>query len=471
MLVTTAYPNEQVKETRPYGSATHFVSVVYNRQHFAVLYYDINGRTVTVFDGLDQKISKWQDHIIHTVKTYGLKPLFCSATCNFRENIYVDVDVDDCATKRRPRERKDMTLDISFDDSKEESWLVKNEHSYVQGDGVSCGPIACLKLMEIYGFIKGGSIETIGEPARGYRNVVMDYYNDCVRRFDSDLKVEARKKTSVHGKQPQRGEETLEAPTVRVAHEAAMLSVSSPTERVSRVTAVEGTGLNFAPKCNNFCFTSRTVCDHIKNNVPINNLGDYVLFPSKCFHQGYFNSNVDMVFVTAQLFARPTISIASDQLTRSHTKKLDFIRNNLNNETVTALSNDILQNWNTTYSLERFGPCKNFDGPVDKASNRQIPSTKFHEAPLLMRLVDTVTDMLQYLTIDMVWIIVKSKPGSGFQSWHQDFNLNKKITKTIAINLGAVKRSCLVAHCAKSSSVRTRERKCHCWWTNVWLHQ
>ena len=129
---------------------------------------------------------------------------------------------------------------------------------------------------------------------------------------------------------------------------------------------------------------------------------------------------------------------------RSHTKQLDFIQNNLNNETVTALSNDILQNWNTTYSLERFGPCKNFDGPVDKDSNRQIPHTKFHEAPLLNKLVDTFTEMLQYLTIDMVWLIVKSKPGSGFQSWHQDFNLNKKITKIIVINLGAVKRSDLL---------------------------
>jgi hypothetical protein len=246
-----------------------------------VLYYDIIGRTVTVFDGLNQKISKWQDHIIHTVKTYGLKPPFCSATCMFREHVYVDVD--ECATKRRPRERRDMTLEISFDDLKEEPWLVKNEHSYVQGDGVSCGPIACLKLMEIYGFIEVGSIETIGESDRGYCYVVMDYYNDCVRRFDGVLNVEARTRTSLHGKQPQRGEETLEAPTVH-AHEAAMLSVPSPTERVSRVTAVEGTGLNFAPKCDNFCFTSRTVCDHIKNYVPINNLGDYVVFPSKCFH-------------------------------------------------------------------------------------------------------------------------------------------------------------------------------------------
>jgi hypothetical protein len=81
---------------------------------------------------------------------------------------------------------------------------------------------------------------------------------------------------------------------------------------------------------------------------------------------------------------------------------------------------------------------------VDKDSNRQIPHTKFHEAPLLNKLVDTFTEMLQNLSIDMVWLIVKSKPGSGFQSWHQDFNLNEKTTKTIVINLGAVKRSDLL---------------------------
>jgi hypothetical protein len=52
--------------------------------------------------------------------------------------------------------------------------------------------------------------------------------------------------------------------------------------------------------------------------------------------------------------------------------------------------------------------------------------------------------MLQYLTIGMLWLIDKSKPGSRFQSWHQDFNRNKKITKTIVINLGAVKRSDLL---------------------------
>jgi hypothetical protein len=80
LMVFTPYPNKPVNEILPYGSMTNFVSVVWNCQHYSVLYYDINKRSVTVFDGLNQDIRKWQDHIIHTVKTYGLKPLFSSAS-------------------------------------------------------------------------------------------------------------------------------------------------------------------------------------------------------------------------------------------------------------------------------------------------------------------------------------------------------------------------------------------------------
>ncbi len=46
--------------------------------------------------------------------------------------------------------------------------------------------------MEIYGFLLVGSIETIGESACGYWNVVMDYYNECVGRYDDVLKVKIR---------------------------------------------------------------------------------------------------------------------------------------------------------------------------------------------------------------------------------------------------------------------------------------
>ena len=190
LLVYTPYPNKPVNEILPYGSTTHFVSVVWNKQQHAVLYYDIEKRSVTVFDGLNMDIRKWKDHIIHTVKTYGLKPLISSASCEFRNNVYDD----DCIMKRTTLERRHMVFVISFDDSKD-PWQVKNDQSYMQGDGVSCGPIACLKVLEIYGYLQVGSIETIGESASGYRPVVMDYYNDCVSRYDDVLKVPIRIKT------------------------------------------------------------------------------------------------------------------------------------------------------------------------------------------------------------------------------------------------------------------------------------
>ncbi len=44
--------------------------------------------------------------------------------------------------------------------------------------------------MEIYGFLQEGSIERFGESILGYRHVVMDYYNECVSRYDNILKVE-----------------------------------------------------------------------------------------------------------------------------------------------------------------------------------------------------------------------------------------------------------------------------------------
>ena len=46
----------------PYGdNATHSVSSVYDSSHFAVLYYDLYECTVTVFDGLNMDLRKWEN--------------------------------------------------------------------------------------------------------------------------------------------------------------------------------------------------------------------------------------------------------------------------------------------------------------------------------------------------------------------------------------------------------------------------
>jgi hypothetical protein len=144
--------------------------------------------------------------------------------------------------------------------------------------------------MEIYGFLPEGSIETI----RGYWHVVMDYYNEYVCRYNDVLKVEIYTKKFLHGKLPKSGENDVDC----MVADNRPPEDKSPSDNANQISlnVVHETGLNFAPKCNNFCFTRKTVCDHIKNNVPINNLGDYVVFPSNCFHQGYYNSDSDMVY-------------------------------------------------------------------------------------------------------------------------------------------------------------------------------
>jgi hypothetical protein len=100
-----------------------------------------------------------------------------------------------------------------------------------------------------------------------------------------------------------------------------------------------------------------------------------------------------MVFVTAQLFARPSISPDSSKSllrTTIHSKD-QMIEGWLEGESVSVLCSDIFVNWDTTYSLQHFQPCKDFYEPVDKECNRRIPSTKIEQVPLIKNLIDQLS--------------------------------------------------------------------------------
>ncbi len=93
------------------------------------------------------------------------------------------------------------------------------------------------------------------------------------------------------------------------------------------------------------------------------------------------------------------------------------------------------------YINPNYQPCKHFSGsPVDRTSNRQIYKKHFTQVPLLKNLVDTFETMFPYLSVDLVWLLCKSKDGDGFQGWHKDFLLGQKITKTIVINVASKER-------------------------------
>ena len=163
------------------GDATHFVSVAWKKSHFVVLYYDIVNREVIVYDGLRVRIRNWETQIVSTIKLFGLE----LNDAKYRHEMHDDWTTTD---KRHKRTHKSMQLHFE----EKTPWTVRLDKSLQQHDGVNCGPIACLKVLELYGFLKEGSIKSIGESQGGYRDVVVDYYQDCCVRFDNALKMERR---------------------------------------------------------------------------------------------------------------------------------------------------------------------------------------------------------------------------------------------------------------------------------------
>ncbi len=113
----------------------------------------------------------------------------------------------------------------------------------------------------------------------------------------------------------------------------------------------------------------------------------------------------------------------------------------MDESTLLELRDDLINNWDIHYSNPEYQPCKTFSGgPVDRMSNRQIYKKYFTQVPLLKNLVDTFETVFPYLSVDLVWLLHKSKEGDGFQGQHKDFSLGQQITKTIVVNVGSKER-------------------------------
>ena len=196
LLVDCFSENEPIHEILPYeSSTTHFVSVVFNKSHFVVLYYNLVDQTVLVFDGLRYDLKNWSKHIVRTIKQYGLVPLRDKYNAVPSEHCF-DVVVDTTTRSKQRRSAVSKQLTITFEGKNSNPWTVSHDSSYVQSDSFNCGPIACVKVMEIFGATESGTITSIGtnpnHSDETYRSFVMNYYKSRIQLYDSDLKVRLR---------------------------------------------------------------------------------------------------------------------------------------------------------------------------------------------------------------------------------------------------------------------------------------
>ncbi len=232
------------------------VANLHNDSHYIVLEVNIPERMFLIYDGLSRELIQWKDHIITVLKKSMLLDLsfdFSSTVC-----------VPDAAVlpvfsySRKPRDiinDYSITFPLSSPpDKKWEQWRLERGYFIHQMDGFNCGPIACLKVMELFGIV------TIFYPQAFYKNynvckIIMAQWEKLLEYCDSYLFLLYKTKP---------------------------VKESMPTNE--EVVDSNENGLNFTSLCGTFCFTKKVECDHEKKNIQINNVGKYVQFPSKWYH-------------------------------------------------------------------------------------------------------------------------------------------------------------------------------------------
>ncbi len=174
------------------------------------------------------------------------------------------------------------------------------------------------------------------------------------------------------------------------------------------------------------------------NKVVLDNVGDYVVFPSRWYCHGYYNIKPDKVFYTAQLF---TMGSSSPEAWQNITCKVNrnMIEGCVAESKLRALTEDLRDNWDTTYSVNMFPPSKEFEGEkIDVTKNRHILRAKFGSVQRVVELVQLFKDKYKHLAMHSVWLIEKSKENNGFQVWYRDFWLGHEVTLTILVIVGAI---------------------------------
>ncbi len=138
------------------------------------------------------------------------------------------------------------------------------------------------------------------------------------------------------------------------------------------------------------------------NKVALDNIGEYVVFPSRWYHHGYYNIKSDKVFYTAQLFA---LGSPKPEAWQNITRKVNrnMVQGHVAESKLRELTEDLRDIWDTTYSVNLFPPSKEFEGEkIDVTKNRHILRANFGSLQRIAELVQLFEDKYKHLAIHSV---------------------------------------------------------------------
>ena len=474
-LLVITYEKQTVIETDlltvPHLYKT-IVGIFHSRDHYAIAEVDhVKSRIVTIYDGLYWPLSTWMDNITQLLKKCRLMDLDVLG-------IECIPDLPSKLIIPGHRRGKEMVNGITIVVNRVK-WRVVRGNFLVQHDSYNCGPLACLKLMEVYHRIDLATSEKCYERGR-IRSVIVDEWERLVQACDDDgiLRVkdvpsdvagddcgshrhnhqEAGNSIGATAGKKQAGDDNScsrffsryhleDVPTPEDGPtEPDDVSHFDSTSEVEHLAINDENGLFFRPDCTSLCITKSDngdqPCHKGHTNVvhaSLNSTGQYVFFPAMSFHRGYYNSQAEKIFITAQLFAvfkSPHISRHSRRIWND--SRFYQVQGVLP-EKLGLLRDDLLAYWDEHYPCSSYAPPERYKNTkIDTKSNRVIQKKDFTKMRHVQELVTMFETIHHELEIESVWFIKKSRRGDGFQRWHQDLVGIGTTVATIVVNIDSV---------------------------------
>jgi len=138
---------------------------MHHRDHYVVMEINIKDNTVTIYDGLSIPLFNWFDHIVNGMKRCGLIPLAVTHRV---------IEHDFASEPGRTRQTPSAPgCEVQFDNG--EIWRLLQGSFVQQVDGCNCGPIACMKVLELFLLVNERGVHSAYSSNR-IRQVVMQHW-------------------------------------------------------------------------------------------------------------------------------------------------------------------------------------------------------------------------------------------------------------------------------------------------------
>jgi hypothetical protein len=174
------------------ATTSKVVSVLHDASHFAVLEIDVVNKKVVIFDGLNRELNTWLHHVYTAFKRCML--------CALDVVPLAELDAVKKQVKRsRDQQPKSLVEGMSLILGSD-TWRYTRGQFLTQTDGFNCGPIACAKILELFGVADYKNL-CIEHEFNGLRKMVQELWKQFLRASEQDVLVRVVERTQLRSSQ------------------------------------------------------------------------------------------------------------------------------------------------------------------------------------------------------------------------------------------------------------------------------